>query len=144
MHSPSRYKKSLSADGSETWIHDHDDDTHSPAAAAEVDPDVVAQYLAEIEPDVVAQYLATADPPERKHPSPVFVRDDSATVVRTHATLGYQVITETLYSQSYYLADGDLVFTDFSATPIPMPEGDYAVLGFTGEMVDVKCTSNLP
>jgi len=50
--------------------------------------------------------------------------------------LGYTVIEETLVTQSYYLADGELIFTDFNDTIVPMPSGDYAVLGFSGEMVD--------
>lgn len=74
------------------------------------------------------------------HPAPVFTRDDSATIVQQHP-LGYMVIEETLYSQSYYLSDGDLVFTDFSNTPIPMPEGNYALLSLGGEMVDCNNVS---
>lgn len=88
-------------------------------------------------PDAAARAEPASHP---AHPAPVFTRDDAATVVRQHP-LGYTVIEETLHSQSYYLADGDLVFTDFASTPIPMPEGDYAVLSFGGEMVDCNNVS---
>ena len=70
----------------------------------------------------------------KKHPPARFVRDGPP-VTHQHE-LGYTVIEETLVTQSYYLADGELIFTDFNDTIVPMPTGDYAVLGFTGEMVD--------
>ena len=54
--------------------------------------------------------------------------------VEAHA-LGYDIIEETLVTQSYFLADGELIFTDFDSTPIPMPTGDYAILSLGGEMV---------
>ena len=74
-----------------------------------------------------------------KHPPAVFTR--IGTPVTYLHPLGYEVISETLHSQAYYLADGDLIFTEFQDTPIPMPSGDYAVLGFGGEMVDCNNVS---
>ena len=74
-----------------------------------------------------------------RHPPAQFSRVGAAATT-THE-LGYNVIEETLVSQSYFLEDGDLVFTDFADTPIPMPDGDYAILGFSGEMVDCNNVS---
>ena len=43
-----------------------------------------------------------------QHAPARFARDPSSTVLGTHE-LGYTTVTETLYSQSYFLRDGDLV-----------------------------------
>lgn len=67
------------------------------------------------------------------HPAARFVREGEPRVT-AHA-LGYDIIEETLVTQSYFLADGELIFTDFDSTPIPMPTGDYAILSLGGEMV---------
>ena len=82
----------------------------------------------------------TRPPAAQKHPPARFVRDGRPAAREQHE-LGYTVIEETLVTQAYYLADGDLIFTDFASTPIPMPEGDYAILGLSGEMVDCNNVS---
>jgi hypothetical protein len=58
-----------------------------------------------------------------------------------HPTLGYAVKTTTFRSQALPLNPGQVVFTNPAQTPMPMPMGTYAILGFTGEVVDVQNTS---
>ena len=85
------------------------------------------------ENEVKALCGGTSVSPSVRHPPAQFSRVGAAATT-THE-LGYDVIEETLVSQSYFLKDGDLVFTDFADTPIPMPDGEYSILGFSGEMV---------
>lgn len=123
----SAYVKSVNAVGETEWSHEDDEEVIVTA--------VVGGSL-----DRSASAVVEEDAAPTRHPPPVFVRDETATVVRQHQ-LGYTVIEETLVTQSYYLRDGDLIFTDFKSTPIPMPQGDYAILGFGGEMVDCNNVS---
>eukprot|EP01045_Picozoa_sp_COSAG04_P027674 COSAG04_NODE_4102_length_2302_cov_1.492056_2_plen_271_part_00 len=98
-------------------------------------PDAASDALP-AELDALAAVVPDARPrAAQKHPPARFVRDGRPALHERHE-LGYTVIEETLVTQAYYLADGDLIFTDFASTPIPMPEGDYAILGLSGEMVD--------
>ena len=70
-----------------------------------------------------------------EHPPARFALDPASTVHATHE-LGYTTVQETLYSQSYFLKDGDLIFTQFEDTLLPMPSGDYAILSLVGGLVD--------
>lgn len=54
----------------------------------------------------------------------------------THPTLGYEVVNTTYRSQALPLNPGQVVFTKPADTPMPMPNGTYAILGFKGEVVD--------
>lgn len=53
-----------------------------------------------------------------------------------HADIGYTTVTERIFSQPFYLRNGDLVFTAFDDTILPMPSGDYAVLKLEGGLMD--------
>ena len=58
-----------------------------------------------------------------------------------HPTLGYAVVKTTFRSQALPLNPGQVVFTNPGDTPMPMPTGSYAILGFTGEVVDSQNAS---
>lgn len=53
-----------------------------------------------------------------------------------HAEMGYTTVTERIFSQPFYLRNGDLVFTAFEDTILPMPTGDYAILKLEGGLMD--------
>ena len=53
-----------------------------------------------------------------------------------HPTLGYAVQKTTFRSQALPLNPGQVVFTNPADTPMPMPTGTYAILGFVGEVID--------
>ena len=83
-----------------------------------------------------ARSMPPAPPPSSEHPPAQFARLEGASVQYMHE-LGYTVIEDTIVSQSYFLKDGDLVFTQFDDTILPMPgDGDYAVLSLVGGLVD--------
>lgn len=50
--------------------------------------------------------------------------------------LGYTVHKSTYLSAKMSLAPGEMVFTPIHKTPITMPSGRYAILNFSGEIVD--------
>ena len=54
----------------------------------------------------------------------------------THPTLGYNILKTTYRSQALPLNPGQVVFTNPGNTPMPMPNGTYAILGFQGQVVD--------
>jgi hypothetical protein len=64
---------------------------------------------------------------------PVFERVSSK--AHTHE-LGYTVVSDRMLTKPLYLRNGDLAFTAFDETIVPMPEGDYAVLSVVGDVVD--------
>lgn len=47
----------------------------------------------------------------------------------------YDVIKQTFYTNGFALLPGQMLFTDPSKTKIPMPSGEYAVVGMTGDIV---------
>ena len=53
-----------------------------------------------------------------------------------HTELGYTTVTERIFSEPIYLRNGDLVFTAFDDTLLPMPTGDYAILKLEGGLMD--------
>lgn len=48
----------------------------------------------------------------------------------------YAVFKQTIMSEPLYLRNGEVTFTQFHDTVIPMPNGDYAILSLRGEVVD--------
>lgn len=53
----------------------------------------------------------------------------------------YAVLQQTLHSRPLYLANGQVVFTRYENTHIPMPDGDFAMLQMGGEVVDCNNVS---
>ena len=49
---------------------------------------------------------------------------------------GLTVINSTYNSPPMPLKPGQVVFTNPSQTPLAMPDGEYSILGFHGEVVD--------
>jgi hypothetical protein len=84
---------------------------------------------------------AVAPPNATRHPPARFVKVPGATVEYQHPEFGYTIVEDTIESQSYFLKDGDVVFTQFSETILPMPTGDYAVLSLVGGLVDCNNVS---
>ena len=55
---------------------------------------------------------------------------------QTHTTGNYTYTTQTYYGAPMQLGAGHMIFTNPLHTPLKMPIGKYAILGFTGDIVD--------
>ena len=55
--------------------------------------------------------------------------------VGAHST-GYEIITETYYSDPITLAAGHMIYTNPHHTPLKMPNGTYSIVSFFGDIVD--------
>ena len=55
---------------------------------------------------------------------------------QTHTTGNYTFTTQTYFGAPMQLGAGHMIFTNPLHTPLKMPIGKYAILGFTGDIVD--------
>ena len=55
---------------------------------------------------------------------------------QTHTTGNYTFTTQTYFGAPMQLGPGHMIFTNPLHTPLKMPIGKYAILGFTGDIVD--------
>ena len=94
---------------------------------------VGAAFLAE------ATFLDVATRPT--HTDLGFREHVEARKTTVNAEVGYEVTTVRYRSQALPLVQGQIVFTNPGRTPMPMPGGDYAILGFVGEVVDSRNVS---
>ena len=57
------------------------------------------------------------------------------TTLITGAKGSYTTTQETYYSQNITLKAGHMIFTDIDKTPLRMPQGEYAITHFIGDIV---------
>ena len=55
---------------------------------------------------------------------------------QTHSAGNYTFTTQTYFGAPMQLGAGHMIFTNPLHTPLKMPIGKYAILGFTGDIVD--------